>query len=286
MPLTTSITSPDSPAGFAGLLRFWRNVHEVSQEALAFQIGSSPRHISRLENGHVRPSSEMVQKIAASLGLLDRDTQHLLIAAGFVPQPPAQDFQAAELHWLRKAMTRTLQALDPHPTVLINPAGDLLMVNRSWVNFMTCYFAEALPSVINHFDFLFSLFGPDDAPPAWQDAIALILMSMQQEVLLRPPATAVAAKLTQLQAAVGVPANWAQRAARLEPMASFKLPVPLNSAVEPFLHVSQNVGALGPTAFVSEPRLILYTLYLQDGHRAVSDHASTSTPLAHPLLPY
>ncbi|MDJ0853125.1 MAG: helix-turn-helix transcriptional regulator [Myxococcota bacterium] len=41
---------------FGRLLRFWRGVFQRTQEDLALELDSSPRHISRLENGRVQPS--------------------------------------------------------------------------------------------------------------------------------------------------------------------------------------------------------------------------------------
>ena len=76
--------SSGSTTAFGRLLRFWRGVFGRTQEDWALELDASPRHISRLENGRVQPSKAMVERIAASLALGERDTGHLLHAAGYV----------------------------------------------------------------------------------------------------------------------------------------------------------------------------------------------------------
>ena len=270
----------DSP--FSGLLRFWRSVHQVSQEELAYRTGSSARHLSRLENGHVSPSLEMVEAIAVALDMLERDSNHLLIAAGFRAQEKKADFRSPGLKWLRKAMALTLRALDPHPTVLIDGSGDILMVNESWVAFCSRLIGEHhLACVTNHFDLLFSLHDASSGSKAYTDALCLILMSIQQDVLLTQD-NAMQQRLTRLCATPGVPDDWARRAAQLDPMASFRVELQIDGSPERFFSVSQTVGAMGPTAYVSEPRLTINTLYPES---AAKQAGADAQGYRHPLLP-
>ena len=127
------ITTADTSQLFGRFLKFWRGVHSLSQEQLADLINSSPRHISRLENGSSRPSQTIATDIAEALQLGQRDTNHLLIAAGFLPSNSELDFHAPELRWLRNTMTMSLKALDPYPAIVLNESSDILMVNRGWV---------------------------------------------------------------------------------------------------------------------------------------------------------
>ena len=280
--LLSEQASAPGPQAFSGLLKFWRKVFELSQEELAYAIDSSARHISRMENGHVHPSFEMVEKICAFLKLKERDTSHLLIAAGFVASPPQTEFHTPELSWLRKAMKLTLRALDPYPSVLINGTGKILMVNKGWLHFYAPVVGlQTLNHVSNHFEFLFELH--QQPGKAMQDALALILMNLQQENLLRPDKD-IATLLQQLSQRPGVPADWPRRAARLDPMASFKTELVINGKVQRFYSVSQTVGAMGPAAYVSEPRLTINTLYPED--ESTPSMAASETNLKHPLLYY
>lgn len=67
---------------FADFLRFWRGVFGLSQEQLAEMVGTSTRHVSRLENGISKPSEVLTDQIADALKLGRRDRSHLRIAAG------------------------------------------------------------------------------------------------------------------------------------------------------------------------------------------------------------
>lgn len=269
---------------FGRLLKFWRGVHSQSQEKLAHALQSSPRHISRLENGRVHPSKEMVESIAQALSLGERDAYHLMISAGYMPVTKGADFHAPELKWLRKAMTLTLRAMDPYPATLMDSSSNILMVNRGWVGFYQDIIAtESLNQVSNHFDFLFSHQGAGNFMSGWQDTLSVILMSLQQAALLSgdPEKQAM---LDRLVASPNVPKDWQQRGAKLEPMASFRIQVEFKGELKKFFNVSQTVGALGPNAFVSEPQLTVNTLYPEDENLDLA--ALTNRELKHPLLFY
>lgn len=269
---------------FGRFLRFWRQVHKVSQEELADRIHCSPRHISRVENGSSRPSEKLIEDIAAALQMGERDRNHLRLAAGYSPRQSPIDFHAAEFKWLRKAMLLTLRAMDPYPTSLMDSSGALLMVNRAWVGFYRATLpAIELDKVTNHFDFLFSRRGAGPMLSGWEDTLAMIVMSLTQEALFNP-SPARHAVLDQLVNNSSVPADWAQRAARLEPMASFRVQADFGGALHRFYSVSQIVGALGPTAYASEPKLTISALYPEDDTLDMS--ALLDNDLSHPLLHY
>jgi len=279
-------TNPDSKTepAFGRLLKFWRGVQGQSQEDLAHGLDSSPRHISRLENGRVHPSKAMVEGIAKGLSLGERDTNHLLISAGYTPALKKVDFHAPELKWLRKAMTLTLRSLEPYPAALLDSSTNILMVNRGWVGFyQNAISTEALNQVNNHYDFLFSHQGAGNMMSGWGDTLSVILMSLQQAVLMGADKVNQE-MLDRLVKSPNVPKDWQQRGARLEPMASFRVQAEFNGSLERFFSVSQTVGALGPNAFVSEPRLTINTLYPEDESLDLS--SLIEGELKHPLLPY
>jgi transcriptional regulator with XRE-family HTH domain len=275
---------PNNERPFGRLLRFWRGVHGVRQEELAHNLESSPRHISRLENGRVYPSKAMVERIASELSLGERDTNHLLFSAGYLPVAAKVDFHTPELKWLRNAMTLTLRAMDPYPALLFDGSSNILMVNRGWVGFYQQILPlDILNEVTNHYEFLFSLPGFGSAACGWEDTLSVILMSLQQGVLLMGDA-ANQEMLDRLLASPNVPEDWKQRAARLEPMASFRVPIEINGELKLFYSVSQTVGAMGPTLYVSEPRLTVTTFYSED--ESVDLSSLVAGELKHPLLYY
>ncbi|MAZ88083.1 MAG: transcriptional regulator [Cellvibrionaceae bacterium] len=269
---------------FGRFLKFWRGVHSISQEELAHRLDSSPRHISRLENGSSRPSETMIEDIASALSLKQRDRNHLRISAGYSPKQEKVDFHASELKWLRKAMNLSLKAMDPYPSALLDSSSNILMVNRAWVGFYQATIPAAeLQSVSNHYDFLFSRKGAGTLLTGWQDTLSMIVMSMQQTTLLSndPEDQRL---LDAFMANPNVPEDWAQRAAKLEPMASFRVQAEFQGRLEKFYSVNQTIGALGPAAYISEPKLTLSTLYPEDETLDMS--FIVSEELTHPLLNY
>ena len=67
-------------------------------------------------------------------------------------------------------------------------------------------------------------------------------------------------------------------------MASYRLQLEFNGKRESFFSVSQTVGAVGPSAYVSEPNLTVNTLYPEDESLDLS--SLIEGQLEHPLLPY
>ena len=270
------------PKAFGRFLRFWRGVHSLSQEELAERLGSSPRHISRLENHASAPSEALVEEIAKTLNLGERDRNHLRIAAGFYVQETAVDYNDTHLRWLRKAMGLTLKALNPFPTALTDSTGKILMVNQAWVNFYQSRIgASNLENVTNLYDFLFTQMGDDTLLTGWQDTLSMILMALKQNAMLSNSdrdLTTFERYLTHKN----VPADWAQRAAKLEPMASYRLQINYAGKLQRFYNVSQTVGALGPAAYLAEPRLTVSTLYPEDDSLDLTDLLDAKA--AHPLL--
>ncbi|MFT7405479.1 MAG: transcriptional regulator with XRE-family HTH domain [Zhongshania sp.] len=282
--ITLLMKNNSSKVVFGRFLKFWRGVHHLSQEDLSDRLSSSPRHISRLENGNSRPSEVMVLDIARAMGLGRRDVTHLLIAAGYAPREERVDFNAPELKWLRKALMMNLRALDPFPASVVDSSANILMVNRGWVSFYSRIVSdEALASVTNFYDFIFSNSGPGNIVSDWPDTLSAILMSIQQTALFS--GTDVANDtIERLQAYPNVPADWPQRAARTEPMASFRVQLDIDGELKRFFSVGTMMGALGPSAFASEPQLSIITMYPEDEAYTFGD--ASGQALAHPLLFY
>lgn len=282
------MTNPDIESlptlAIGRFVKFWREVHSLSQEELAFQLNSSQRHISRIEGGNSRPSESMVNEIAKALQLGLRDSNHLLIAAGYVPLEKPMDFHSPELKWLRKAMTMTLRALDPYPTALLDSSSNILMVNRGWVGFYRHSInPENLDQVSNYYDFMFSRKGAGNIISNWEDTLSVILMSLTQRSLFSDKEEDKTLP-EKLALHPNVPDDWKQRAARLEPMASFRVQMQIDEKLKRFFSVSSTVGALGPTAFASEPNLSIQTLYPEDEDFDISSFINED--LQHPLLFY
>jgi transcriptional regulator with XRE-family HTH domain len=284
MGISMANASNDMPSNFGPLLKFWRNTHELSQEALALSADSSTRHISCLENGKSHPSRAMIDKLSEVLNLGERDSCYLQLAAGYLPAAKFIDFHDPKYNWLKKAMILTLKAMDPFPAALMDRYGKLLMVNKGWIGFHRQVASQAaLEQAQNHYEFLFAHHQEHTPSEVKKNTLALILMAMKQESLLSQDSN-FADMFDALLALPDVPSDWEKRAASLEPQASFKVQMDINHVQQNFYSVSQMVGALGPTSFVSEPRLIINTLYPENPDLDLSQHMSDD--LSHPLLAY
>jgi len=275
-------TSDAKSPVFGELLRFWREIRGISQENLAFEAESSPRHISRLENGKAMPSVAMIENLTQVLELGNRDAAYLFLAAGHVPPAEPIEFSDPKYRWLRKAMTRTLKALDPNPSVLMDRFGTILMVNKAWAAFTFDGINTSLgmADITNYNDFLFTCQSFEDSQDLRMNSLSLILMAIKQEsVLTKDPA--YDALLERLMAYPDVPFGWKQRAANLEPMSSYRVQFEQNAELVRYYNVSQSVSAMGPVSFVAEPRLIITTLFAEDD--SVEPNLPETIP-DHPLL--
>ncbi|GAA5314911.1 MAG: helix-turn-helix transcriptional regulator [Candidatus Pelagadaptatus aseana] len=280
------MTTPPSreASAFSSLLRFWRGAYNLSQEALALQLDSSSRHISFLENGRAHPSVEMVEKIADELGLHSRDRNHLLVAAGYMPRRESLDFSSEKLRWLRNAMVMTLKSLDPYPATLNDDQGKILMVNRGWVSlFRQILSQEQLDRVDNHFEFLLDCMGDIGNNEQWRDTVSVVMMSLTQHTLLSggDPKAEI---LKRLEKHPNLPSDWKQRAAQVEPMASYRIQIEMQGKAFTFYNISQMVGAAGPAAYVSSPHLFTSTLYPEDTQLDLGQWMPDT--IKHPLLFY
>ncbi|GAA6134369.1 hypothetical protein NBRC116188_11580 [Oceaniserpentilla sp. 4NH20-0058] len=274
----------DVSPSFGLLLKFWRKIRKISQESLALSADSSTRYISCLENAKSHPSRSMVDKLAEVLELGDRDSCYLHLAAGYLPNAGYESFHKPQFNWLRNAMLLTLKGMDPYPAALMDRYGNLLMVNKGWVSFYHQLVGkEKLLNTQNLYEFLFSQQQNSSTSEIKQNTLALILMSLKQEFLLSQD-IAFQNMFETLINSLDIPDNWQERAAKLEPQASYKVQMDINHVQQNFYCVSQMVGALGPSSFVSEPRLIVNTLYPENPELILT--IDPNVDLSHPLLNY
>lgn len=112
-------------------LRLWRAKRGLSQMALALAAGVSPRHLSFVENGRSNPSPELVVELARRLGLSLRDSNELMLAAGYAPRHPETNLAAPEMANVRAAVERMLDAHDPFPGVAMDRHWNIVHGNRA-----------------------------------------------------------------------------------------------------------------------------------------------------------
>jgi transcriptional regulator with XRE-family HTH domain len=111
------------------LLRHWRQRRRLSQLDLAIAADVSSRHLSFVETGRSRPTSDMILRLAEHLDVPLRDRNALLLAGGYAPAYPERGLAAPELHAVRAALGRVLKGHEPYPAVVVNRWWELVDAN-------------------------------------------------------------------------------------------------------------------------------------------------------------
>lgn len=111
------------------LLRQWRQRRHLSQLDLAIEANVSSRHLSFVETGRAKPTSEMILRLAEHLDVPLRDRNQLLLAGGFAPAYPQHGLDAPELAVVKQALTRVLKGHEPYPAAVVNRHWELIDAN-------------------------------------------------------------------------------------------------------------------------------------------------------------
>jgi transcriptional regulator with XRE-family HTH domain len=118
MAIQTHAATTAAPIG--ELLRTWRRRRRRSQLDLALDVGISTRHLSFVETGRSQPSREMVLRLTGELALPLRETNHLLLAAGYAPVYGETELDAPELAPMRRAVRDVVRGHDPFPALAVD----------------------------------------------------------------------------------------------------------------------------------------------------------------------
>ena len=111
------------------LIREWRQRRRLSQLDLAIAANVSSRHLSFVETGRSRPTSEMILHLAEHLDVPLRDRNALLLAGGFAPAYPERGLAEPELQAVRNALKRVLGGHEPYPAAVVNRWWELVDAN-------------------------------------------------------------------------------------------------------------------------------------------------------------
>jgi len=123
----------NSQSSFSMRLAGLRKRRGLSQLQLASGAECSQRHISFLELGRTRPSREMVHRLSAALGLSLRQSNELLLAAGFAPIWSESAYDAEALAAIRTGLDFMLAQQEPYPAVVVDRRWNLLQANKGAV---------------------------------------------------------------------------------------------------------------------------------------------------------
>lgn len=96
---------------FESLLKQSRNRRGMSQLDLALAAGVSARHLCFLETGRSSPSRQMAMRLADTLRLGMRDSNEILLAAGFSPMSRETALDHERMRPVQRVLDRILGAL-------------------------------------------------------------------------------------------------------------------------------------------------------------------------------
>ncbi|MDX7954016.1 helix-turn-helix domain-containing protein, partial [Lichenihabitans sp. Uapishka_5] len=143
--------------GAAGtLLRHWRDLRGLSQLDLSLDAGVSQKHVSFIESGRSRPSTQMVIDLAEALHVPLRERNAILLAAGHAPRYAEAGLEAPVMERVTAALRRMLQQNEPFPAVVMDRHWNVLLANDAAPRFFGCFTALAdRPSPRNLLHLLF-----------------------------------------------------------------------------------------------------------------------------------
>jgi transcriptional regulator with XRE-family HTH domain len=131
------------------LIREWRQRRRLSQLDLAIAANVSSRHLSFVETGRSRPTSEMILRLAEHLDVPLRDRNALLLAGGFAPAYPERGLAEPELQAVRDALKRVLDGHEPYPAAVVNRWWELVDANAGIALFTGDVSPELLEPPVN-----------------------------------------------------------------------------------------------------------------------------------------
>jgi transcriptional regulator with XRE-family HTH domain len=116
------------------LIRQWRVARKLSQMELALETDISPRHLSFVENGHAKPSVDVLIRLAEYLQVPLRTRNTWLLTAGYAPQYSEQTLDSGRMTHAKAAVQRLLDTHAPYPGVALDRHWNVVLRNDSAEN--------------------------------------------------------------------------------------------------------------------------------------------------------
>ena len=171
-----------APPAFSSRLIWWRKQRGLSQLELAMAAACSQRHISFLELGRTKPSRDMVLRLSATLDIPLRQSNELLLAAGYAPIWGETDFNGQELAPVREAFNYILAHQEPFPAVVVDRRWNLRQANKGAIAMVEFLVGPVKPgTAINLAD---ALVAPDVLRPHlmnWSDVAHYFVRSVEAD---------------------------------------------------------------------------------------------------------
>lgn len=111
------------------LIRTWRQRRHLSQLDLAHRARVSTRHLSCIENDRTRPTSAMLLRLCADLGVPPREQNRVLLAGGYAPAHPEHGLTTPPMAEVNAAIEMILAGHLPYPALVVDRHWDLVAAN-------------------------------------------------------------------------------------------------------------------------------------------------------------
>jgi transcriptional regulator with XRE-family HTH domain len=152
---------------------------------LALAATCSQRHLSFLELGRTRPSREMVLRLSSALNIPLRQSNELLLAAGYAPVWSESDLEMQDLAPIRAALDHMLSQQEPFPAFVVDRRWNLLQANKGATALVDFLVGPLAPGTkVNLAD---ALVAPNVLRPHlanWEDVVRYFMRSVEADAAM------------------------------------------------------------------------------------------------------
>jgi transcriptional regulator with XRE-family HTH domain len=172
------------PAAVGDFLRYWRRQRGFSQLNLAYESGTSQRHLSFVESGKSGASRNLLLTLSEALNIPLRERNSLLLAAGYAPVYAETALDEATMRAVAQAIDQMLANHEPHPALLLDRYWNVVRANSSATTFFgSLVDLDAFPKPRNLLELTFHPAGLRPHIENWQTVAAGLLQRVRREAL-------------------------------------------------------------------------------------------------------
>jgi transcriptional regulator with XRE-family HTH domain len=143
------------------LLKYWRQVRNVSQMDLALECDTSSRHLSCVETGRAHPSRQLLLRLCNALKIPLRVRNTILISSGYAHIYQDTGLSEPEMQEARLILNKILRLNDPYPAMLIDRCWNIIMCNSSFEVLCQAFIKDATLLQVENLNLLRLIFHPD-----------------------------------------------------------------------------------------------------------------------------
>ncbi len=186
----------------------------MSQLTLACEADVSSRHVSFLETGRSQPSRDMVLRLAQVLEVPNRQTNSLLMAAGFTATYTETNINDPALAQVLRSVEMLIERHNPFPTVVMDACWNVHLQNAASAKLTaTLLDPTDLPLIMGGgpLNVVRALFHPQGYRPSivnWTEVAAAVIQRLNREIAVRGVDHELPALLQDVVAMANIPNEW------------------------------------------------------------------------------